>query len=76
MKKRRSRNGLTKNFLMRKENHELCAPCFPLINQDFFNGVTKESTIKKRYASGNVPLPSLSNPAKGGTFCKGREGAI
>jgi hypothetical protein len=46
-----------KNFLTRKEGHELCAPCFPLINQGFFNGVTKESIIKKTYASGNLPPP-------------------
>ena len=46
-----------KNFLLRKESYELCAPCFPLINQGFFNGVTKDSIIKMTYASGNLPPP-------------------
>jgi len=46
-----------KNFLMPKGRHELCPPCLPLINQGFFNGATKESTIKKTYASGNLPPP-------------------
>jgi len=63
-----------KKILLPKESHELCTPCYPLINQGFFNRVTKESIIKKTYASGNLPLPLFALRARGPLGPAAKEG--